>query len=90
MITKEDDPQEVPNTHHDVEELIVQEVRDENPPEDVGLRDEWKDHTGWHRKEVILMGRPMVHSSTHKNIHGLSGRTPPPLSAPPIPSRSVH
>eukprot|EP00984_Skeletonema_dohrnii_P026525 scaffold15880_cov113-Skeletonema_dohrnii-CCMP3373.AAC.9 len=38
---------------------IVREVIEENPPEEQGIRPEWQNHVGWHRKENIfnLRGR---------------------------------
>jgi len=39
--------------HDDFEELLVREVIEENPPEDVGIRPEWRYHSGWHRKEYV-------------------------------------
>jgi hypothetical protein len=35
------------------EEALVQQILNENPSEEVGLREEWKDRVGWHRKEDI-------------------------------------
>mmetsp|Transcript_6712 Transcript_6712/g.14671 ORF Transcript_6712/g.14671 Transcript_6712/m.14671 type:complete len:177 (-) Transcript_6712:61-591(-) len=35
----------------DDEERLVQQVLEENPPEERGERDEWAAHVGWHRKE---------------------------------------
>lgn len=32
---------------------LVREVIDENPPEEQGIRPEWKEKVGWHRKEDI-------------------------------------
>lgn len=32
---------------------LVQEVVDENPPEEQGVREEWRGQVGWHRKENI-------------------------------------
>ena len=63
------DPQEVKNT--DDGEELVQQVRDENPSEDVGIRDEWQDHTGWHRKEEI---RPTERTTNTKKINGVPVR----------------
>jgi hypothetical protein len=37
----------------DDEERLVQQVIAENPVEDVGVRDEWKQQIGWHQKENI-------------------------------------
>ncbi len=48
---RQEEPQEVKNT--DDGDELVQQVRNENPPEDIGIRDEWNDRTGWHRKEDI-------------------------------------
>mmetsp|Transcript_14402 Transcript_14402/g.30704 ORF Transcript_14402/g.30704 Transcript_14402/m.30704 type:complete len:187 (+) Transcript_14402:116-676(+) len=39
----------------DFEESLVQAVLEENPPEERGIRDEWKEHVGWHRKENIFL-----------------------------------
>ncbi len=39
----------------DFEESLVQAVLEENPPEERGIREEWKDHVGWHRKENIFL-----------------------------------
>ncbi len=38
---------------------LVREVIEENPPEEQGVRPEWAEHVGWHRKENIfnLRGR---------------------------------
>ncbi len=38
---------------------LVREVIEENPPEEQGIRPEWAEHVGWHRKENIfnLRGR---------------------------------
>ena len=35
------------------EDLLVQEIIQENPPAEQGLRAEWKSRTGWNRKEDI-------------------------------------
>ena len=44
--------------HNDLDDL-VREVIEENPPEEQGIRPEWINHEGWHRKENIfnLRGR---------------------------------
>jgi hypothetical protein len=34
---------------------LVQEIIQENPPEDRGERDEWAQRVGWHRKEDVLL-----------------------------------
>ena len=39
--------------HNDLDDL-VREVIEENPPEEQGIRPEWINHEGWHRKENIL------------------------------------
>lgn len=39
------------------EERIVQEVLRDFPPEDRGLRSEWHEHVGWHRKENLRGGQ---------------------------------
>jgi hypothetical protein len=35
---------------------LVKEVLEDNPPEERGVRDEWKHQVGWHRKEDINPG----------------------------------
>ena len=35
------------------EDSLVQEIIQENPPAEQGLRAEWKSRTGWNRKEDI-------------------------------------
>jgi hypothetical protein len=37
----------------DDEEKLIREVIEENPVEDVGVREEWTRKEGWHRKEDI-------------------------------------
>jgi hypothetical protein len=39
----------------DDEEKLVRQVLAENPIQDVGVRDEWKEHIGWHRKENVVL-----------------------------------
>ena len=38
----------------DDEEKLVKQVIEENPVADVGIRDEWVQKIGWHRKENLL------------------------------------
>jgi hypothetical protein len=38
----------------DDEEELVREVIEENPVEDMGVREEWTRKEGWHRKEDVL------------------------------------
>lgn len=42
-----------PSNQDDLEETLVREVIKEIPPEVQGVRPEWGDHAGWHRKEYI-------------------------------------
>ena len=43
-----------PSQHQeDFEESLVHEVIEENPPQEQGIRAEWKDHVGWHQKEYV-------------------------------------
>ena len=37
------------------EEELVRQVLQENPPEEKGERDEWKQHVGWHRIENVRL-----------------------------------
>ena len=37
----------------DFEESLVRAVIIENPPEEQGVRTEWKEHVGWNRKEYV-------------------------------------
>lgn len=37
----------------DFEESLVRAVIIENPPEEPGIRSEWKEHIGWNRKEYV-------------------------------------
>ena len=39
------------------EERLVQEVLQENPPDERGVRPEWEAKVGWHRKENLRGGR---------------------------------
>ena len=45
---------------------LVREVIEENPPEEQGIRPEWINHEGWHRKENIfnLRGREEKDAAT--------------------------
>ena len=46
---------------------LVQQVIEENPPEDVGVREEWAAHVGWHRREdVALRGGQKDHLRPQK------------------------
>jgi len=49
---------------------IVREVIEENPPEEQGIRPEWQNHVGWHRKENIfnLRGREDKEDATPKEL----------------------
>ncbi len=52
---------------------IVREVIEENPPEEQGIRPEWENHVGWHRKENIFNLRGRVDdkdsaSELHRNL----------------------
>ena len=68
-MVRQEDPQEVKNT--DDGEELVQQVRDENPSEDVGIRDEWQDHTGWHRKEEIRRTERTTNNMDINKINGV-------------------
>ena len=46
-----------PSNQDDFEESLVHEVIEENPPEEPGVRSEWGDHAGWHRKEYVHLRR---------------------------------
>ena len=39
----------------DFEESVVRAVLEENPVREQGVRDEWEDHVGWHRKEDVYL-----------------------------------
>jgi hypothetical protein len=45
----------MPDVVDDDEERLVREVLAENPVEERGVRDEWKDRVGWHRKEDVML-----------------------------------
>lgn len=68
--------EEILNGTNDDGEALVQQVLNENPAKDQGVRDEWKDQVGWHRKEDISLLRgvggkkPMVFPSnkTHSGF----------------------
>jgi hypothetical protein len=47
-------------TTNDDGEALVQQILDENPSEEAGVREEWKDHIGWHRQEDIRGDRVVV------------------------------
>lgn len=61
--------------------LLVQQVLEENPPEERGVRSEWEEHVGWHVKENIrgqvrkpkLRGtkqqRESLHDNDNNNLH---------------------
>jgi hypothetical protein len=57
----------------DEEEKLVQEVIAENPVEERGVRNEWIEKVGWHRKEVVRLGHPskktMPLSEQNNNPH---------------------
>jgi hypothetical protein len=40
-----------------VHEVLAREVLAENPVEERGVRDEWKDRVGWHYKEDVMPTR---------------------------------
>jgi hypothetical protein len=50
---------------------LVREVIKENPPEEQGIRPEWQNHVGWHRKENIfkLRGRKEGDVSKQLGVH---------------------
>ena len=37
----------------DFEESLVHEVLEENPPQEQGIRTEWRQRVGWHQKEYV-------------------------------------
>lgn len=45
-----------PDNNDDDVEKLVQQVLAENPVEDRGVREEWNEHVGWHRKEDVSSG----------------------------------
>jgi hypothetical protein len=49
------------------EEALVREVIAENPEEERGVRDEWAQQVGWHRKENIFLGRQPLHIRQERN-----------------------
>mmetsp|Transcript_27769 Transcript_27769/g.50139 ORF Transcript_27769/g.50139 Transcript_27769/m.50139 type:complete len:133 (+) Transcript_27769:53-451(+) len=51
------DPKQEHETQDDFEESLVRAVIEENPPEEQGLREEWKEQAGWHRKEDVYLRR---------------------------------
>jgi len=65
--------EDLPDIHTDDGEELVQQILKENPPEEIGLREEWKDHVGWHRTEDIhsvnVRGRQQERSVPHENFH---------------------
>jgi len=50
---------------------LVREVIKENPPEEQGIRPEWQNHVGWHRKENIfnLRGREDEKDAAAKELY---------------------
>ena len=44
---------------------LVREVLQENPPEEQGIRPEWQNHVGWHRREDIFRLRGRQEKTEH-------------------------
>mmetsp|Transcript_15557 Transcript_15557/g.32868 ORF Transcript_15557/g.32868 Transcript_15557/m.32868 type:complete len:133 (+) Transcript_15557:120-518(+) len=63
------DPAKDHEAQDDFEESLVRAVIEENPPEEQGFREEWNEHTGWHRKEDIYLRRRQ--DKHHHNLQQL-------------------
>jgi hypothetical protein len=62
----------------DDEERLVREVIAESPVEGVGIRDEWAQKVGWHRKEDVAAGlrgaeKVRIHQQEGKLVHESDG-----------------
>ena len=55
----------------DFEESLVRQVIEENPPEEQGVRPEWEQHAGWHRKEYVGL-RGAEHKQSDANLGNAS------------------
>jgi hypothetical protein len=53
----------------DDEEILVRQVIAESPVVEVGVRDEWNQKVGWHRKENVLL-RSISGGSTNNHLRG--------------------
>jgi hypothetical protein len=53
----------------DDEEILVRQVIAESPLVEVGVRDEWNQKVGWHRKENVLL-RSISGGSTNNHLRG--------------------
>jgi hypothetical protein len=62
----------MPPERTDDEEELVREVIEENPVEDVGVREEWTRKEGWHRKEDVL-GRTTGKTDSTRETKRLRG-----------------
>ena len=50
-----------------LEEELVRQVLQENPPEEKGERDEWKQHVGWHRIENVRLSDSNTSGNNNSN-----------------------
>ena len=68
-----DEANEETGNHNDDGADLVQEVIEQNPPEEQGIRDEWDGHVGWHRKEdvrgVVGGGLPNAQGNKLRGSH---------------------
>ena len=54
------------NDNNDDGSALVNEVIEENPPRERGERNEWNEHVGWHRKEVVRKNTLKLRGSVQK------------------------
>lgn len=55
-------------SNDEVDDLVLEVIK-ENPPEEQGLRPEWENHVGWHRKENIFNLRGHEDEDAASELH---------------------
>ena len=81
---------QVEKKDEDDEESLVRQVIAENPVEDVGVREEWKQQIGWHHKENVWVSpkNPLImnrkQQQPQQQLRGTTGK------ASSIPHPELH